>query len=106
MLQCPRRFWLEVFRPELRQDSGLTEMKFRTGNQVGDLARHLFDPKGSGHLIDIKKEGYEQAFFRSQQLLQGKDPIFEAGLTGGGVFAFTDVMLPGKKSASWQMIEV
>lgn len=106
MLQCPRRFWLEVFRPELRQDSGLTEMKFRTGNQVGDLARHLFDPKGIGHLIDIKKEGYEQAFFRSQQLLQGKDPIFEAGLTGGGVFAFADVMLPGKKSASWQMIEV
>lgn len=106
MLQCPRRFWLEVFRPELKHDSDLTEMKFRTGNQVGDLARHLFDPKGSGHLIDIKKEGYEQAFFRSEQLLRGNEPIFEAGLIGGGVFAFADVMLPGKRNASWNMIEV
>lgn len=106
MLQCPRRFWLEVFRPELKHDSGLTEMKFRTGNQVGDLARHIFDPKGTGHLIDVKKEGYEQAFFRSQQLLRGNESIFEAGLIGGGVFAFADVMLPGHKTASWQMIEV
>lgn len=106
MLQCPRRFWLEVFRPDLKHDSQQTELKFRTGNQVGDLARNIFDPKGIGHLIDIKKEGYEQAFFRSQQLLRGADPIFEAGLTGGGVFAFADVMLPGHRAASWNMIEV
>ncbi len=106
MLQCQRRFWLEVYRPDLKQDSRQTELKFRTGNQVGDLARHIFDPKGIGHLIDIKKDGYEQAFFRSQQLLRGVDPIFEAGLTGGGVFAFADVMLPGQRSASWNMIEV
>ena len=106
MLQCPRRFWLEVFRPELRHDTAQTELKFRTGNQVGDLARHIFDPEGIGHLIDIKVEGYEQAFIRSQQLLRGNEPIFEAGVTGGGVFAFADVMLPGQKPASWNMIEV
>lgn len=106
MLQCPRRFWLEVFRPELRQDTAQTELKFRTGNQVGDLARQIFDPEGIGQLIDIKLEGYEQAFIRSQQLLRGNEPIFEAGVTGGGVFAFADVMLPGQKPASWNMIEV
>ena len=106
MLQCPRRFWLEVFRPELRQDTAQTELKFRTGNQVGDLARQIFDPEDIGQLIDIKLEGYEQAFIRSQQLLRGNEPIFEAGVTGGGVFAFADVMLPGQKPASWNMIEV
>jgi hypothetical protein len=106
MLQCPRRFWLEVYKPELRQDSAATEKKFQAGNQVGDIARSIFDPEHKGHLIDIGTEGFANALDRSRDLLQGKEPIFEAGLTGGGILAFADVMLPGTRESSWHMIEV
>ncbi len=106
MLQCPRRFWLEVFRPELKTDSQQTEIKFKTGNEVGDVARAIFDPTRKGVLLDLKQEGYEQAITRSNQLLLGNVPIFEAGMVGGGVLAFADVMLPGHQKASWKMIEV
>jgi hypothetical protein len=106
MLQCQRRFWLELHKPELRADSHQTELKFKTGNQVGDVARQIFDPEGMGHLIDLKKEGFDQALARSAHLLAGEQPIFEAGWTGGGILAFADVMLPATPQRGWHMIEV
>lgn len=106
MLQCPRRFWLELYRPDLKNDTSQTELKFRTGNQVGEIARTLFDPEGTGHLIDLKSEGLDQALAKSKVLLSGDEPIFEAGWTGGGVLAFADVMLPEPRKGGWHMIEV
>ena len=38
--QCPKRLWLEVHRPELRDDSAATQASF----QVGDVARRIYDP--------------------------------------------------------------
>jgi len=106
--QCEKRLWLEVLRPELREDSERAEYRFQVGHQVGDMARDLFDPEHKGVFIDIEKEGFAAAFARSAELLQQNQPIFEAGLCGGGALAFADVMLPlvdcGK--LSWQMIEV
>ncbi len=104
--QCPKRFWLEVFKPELKTDSQQTQVKYNTGHAVGDRARQLFDPDGTGVLIDLQEEGFEQALSRSLQLLQGNRPIFEAGFSGGGVLAFADVMLPASQQPAWHMIEV
>lgn len=106
MLQCQRKFWLELHKPELRADSHQNGLKFKTGNQVGDVARQIFDPEGMGHLIDPKKEGFDQALARSAHLLAGDQPIFEAGWTGGGILAFADVMLPAAPQRGWHMIEV
>ena len=50
--QCPKRLWLEVHSPELREDSSATQASFTVGNQVGDIARKLYDPKSKGTLID------------------------------------------------------
>lgn len=106
--QCEKRLWLEVHRPDLREDSEQAEYRFQVGHQVGDMARTLFDPDGKGALIDIEKEGFAAAFARSAELLKHRLPIFEAGLAGGGALAFADVMLPTEPPAelSWQMIEV
>lgn len=104
--QCPRRFWLELFRPDLKIDSPQTQQVFETGHQVGHIARQIFDPKGTGHLVDLNQLGFAQALSSSKQLLKGNEPIFEAGVTGGGVLAFADVMLPGDRPCSWRMVEV
>ncbi len=106
--QCAKRLWLEVHCPELREDSRATQASFVVGHQVGDIARQLYDPKGRGVLIDPQADGFEEAFRRTQELLQSTRPIFEAGFRAEGALAFADVLLPAKKSGNrcWHMIEV
>ena len=115
--QCAKRLWLEVNRPELREDSASTQASFQVGHQVGDIARQIYDPNGLGVLIDVQSEGFEAAFARTNSLIKNStQPIFEAGFCAAGVLAFADVMLPvcasdlcqGQpyKPPSWRMVEV
>ena len=106
--QCPKRLWLEVHKPGLRDDSA-SELVFRIGNQVGDVARSIYDPEGRGVFLDIQEIGHEQAFARSAVLLAGGEvPVFEAGMVAGGALAYADVMLPDPQDGpvAWRMIEV
>jgi len=106
--QCPKRLWLEVHQPHLRQDSQSTQAIFMTGHKVGEIAQRLYDPQGRGVYIDLRAEGVVPAIERSTTLLQGDVPIFEAGFIGGGAMAFADVMLPVEHEghAAWRMVEV
>lgn len=106
--QCPKRLWLEVKHPELRADSASTTASFAVGNQVGEIARTVYDPADKGVLINPHEEGFETAFARSQTLLKSSTPIFEAGFKAEGALAFADVLLPTKKGArkAWRMVEV
>lgn len=106
--QCPKRLWLELHRPELREDSDATQSSFQIGHQVGEIARRIYDPKGTGALIDVQVEGFARAFERSADLLRDALPIFEAGFSGGGALAFADVLLPAQKEGQdvWHMVEV
>jgi len=106
--QCSKRLWLEVHKPELREDSASTQASFTVGYQVGDIAQQLYDPKGKGVLIDVQKEGFDAAFTRTQTLLGSAQPIFEAGFRTEGALAFADILLPVKKGGktSWRMVEV
>lgn len=106
--QCPKRLWLEVHRPKLREDSAATQASFAVGHRVGDIARRLYDPKGKGVLIDPQADGFDAAFARTQELLLSAQPIFEAGFRAEGALAFADVMLPVRKGGkrAWRMVEV
>ncbi len=106
--QCPKRLWLEVHRPDLREDSAATVASFQVGFQVGDIAQRIYDPEDRGALIDVKREGFSRAFERSAELLNATQPIFEAGFSAGGALAFADVMLPEQKDGKqvWRMVEV
>ena len=107
--QCPKRLWLEVHRPELKETSPETEARFQVGYQVGDIARRIYDPKGQGALIDFKTEGFDGAYARTAELVaNSRQPIFEAGFQVKGAMAFADVLLPVRKSgqALWRMVEV
>lgn len=106
--QCPKRLWLEVHRPDLRETSVATEASFRVGHNVGEVARRIYDPNGSGALVDVQAEGFGPALIRSIELLLASTPIFEAGFSAEGALAFADVMLPVDNGAgrSWRMVEV
>jgi len=106
--QCPKRLWLEVHRPELREDSAATLARFQIGNTVGDLARQIYDFAGKGVLLDAQRDGFDAVFKRSAELLVSTQPIFEAGFAANGALAFADVMLPCKRAGKrvWRMIEV
>lgn len=108
--QCPKRLWLEVHRPEVREDSASTQATFAIGTQVGTVARALYDPKGTGSTIEVSEIGVAQAITRTRELIPKRKPIFEAGFSIGssshGALAFADVMLPMRDGVSWSMVEV
>jgi hypothetical protein len=107
--QCPKRLWLEVHQPALREDSAATQARFQAGYQVGDIARRIYDPEGKGAHIDVETEGFDGAFARTAKLLTDSQwPVFEAGFTANGALAFVDVMLPEFENGQrvWKMVEV
>lgn len=106
--QCPRRLWLEIHRPELRQDSATTLAGFATGHTVGEIARRLYDPEGQGLLIDAQASGFAAAYAQTRAALQGRAPVFEAGFAAAGALAFADIMLPvgDANTPRWRMVEV
>jgi hypothetical protein len=120
--QCPKRLWLEIHRPDLREDNAATKAVFATGHKVGELAQSILDPAGTGHLVDMRALGVEGAIAKTQSLVSATSPqpLFEAGFkadTGGngGALAFADVLLPDVQSRknessesnrAWHMIEV
>ena len=106
--QCPKRLWLEIHRPELRDDSS-SETAFEIGYTVGEVARHVYVPNNDAITIDVATMGHENALATSDQLLTNSDePIFEAGLTIDGALAYADIMLPDRLAGrgAWKMIEI
>lgn len=102
--QCPKRLWLEVHRPELRDDSG-SEMAFAIGNQVGEVARRIYDPRNKGHLLDPHEIGWEESFTLTSGCMEkGEGPLFEAAFRISGALALADVMLADRDG--WRMVEV
>jgi len=107
--QCPKRLWLEIHRPYLKEVSDSSEAAFEVGYEVGDAALSIYDPKGLGSLLDVKSEGVNGAIARTTNLLATtRTPIFEAGFEAAGGRAFADVILPDDKNGepAWRMIEV
>ncbi len=106
--QCPKRLWLEVHHPELRDDSDSTKASFRVGNEVGDIAHQIYDPEGVGVLLNAQRDGYDFTLKRSLALLSSSNPIFEAGFVANGAIAFSDVLLPVQVEGHkmWRMVEV
>ena len=87
-----------MYRLELRYDSG-SEIAFKIGHEVGELARRLFDENGDGNLIEPREMGWPEAYTRTQELLKSSEtPTFEATMRIKGVLALADAMLPDLSS--------
>ena len=107
--QCPRRLWLEIHRPELRNDSPDSLARMRAGREVGLVARQVYDPHGTAAVIDVEADGFCRALTRSAELLaECRMPVFEAGIMANGILVFGDALLPATEGgrAGWKLIEV
>ncbi|XLZ72456.1 DUF2779 domain-containing protein [Massilia sp. SR12] len=104
--QCERRLWLEIHRPELRDDTPGSQANFAAGHLVGDLARRLYDPHGLGHLFDPMREGIAASLAATQARLPERRPLFEAGFAALGALSFADILLPHGAGQGWRMVEV
>lgn len=106
--QCPKRLWLEVHKPELRDDSG-SQAAFTRGHDVGRVSQHIFDPEGVGRNVDPNVIGWDASADQTKAVLQaGQGPVFEGLMQVPGAMALADVLRPDPNFSvlHWQMIEV
>ncbi|HEY7884686.1 MAG TPA: DUF2779 domain-containing protein [Cellvibrionaceae bacterium] len=103
--QCPKRLWLQLHSPQLQVTDAAGSYRMGAGNEVGVLARHLFDVTGQGVLIESPAGDFAAAVTQTQQALAAGQPVFEAVLAPLGIHALADILLP-ETGGGWQMIEV
>lgn len=98
--QCPKRLWLNQFRPELKQDDDVAEARMASGNRLGEVARCLHP---GGVLID--GENLSHAIEATVQVLKGrKRPIYEATFAHKDVLVRADLLLPVR--GGYRLVEV
>ena len=91
-LQCPKLLWFHYnAKKEIPAYDDQTQAIFDQGHEVGELAKKLF-PAG----IDVTwDQPLAQVIRQSNELLQRRKPLFEAGLAFNGSYARADVLDPG-----------
>ena len=101
-LQCPKRLYLEVHRPELAEVSDETERLFSNGYRVGEIARSQWP---GGKLISYTDD-LQAALAETQALLKAepKTVLFESAFQHGGVLVRADVLSPFRGKA--ELVEV
>ena len=98
--QCPKRLWLQTYRPELIQVDPNSAMLMAVGNQVGEIARTLY-PEG----VLIDGNDLTQALAdTARELAEAPHPIFEATLRHEGVLIRADLLLPD--NGGYRLVEV
>jgi hypothetical protein len=98
--QCPKRLWLNQFRPELKQGDPAAEALMASGNQLGEVAREMH-PGG----VMIDGENLTRAIEDTAQALKGrKRPIYEATFAHMEVLVRADLLLPVR--GGYRLVEV
>src|ERR1051326_6720239 len=104
-LQCGKRLWLEVRRPDLVRYDEATRQKFRAGTEVGLWARKLF-PEGVEIEEDFRRPAEAMAHTK-RAVASGATALFEAAAGGGGGFARADILVKaGPDDGRWDLLEV
>jgi hypothetical protein len=101
-LQCGKRLWLAIHRPELEVYSADTRRRFAAGNSVGEVARELY---GSGVLIDGGRN-LSQALRDTEAALAapGDVTLYEATFRHSGVLIRADIL--ERRDGRYRMVEV
>ncbi|HWO99623.1 MAG TPA: hypothetical protein VNL74_03240 [Methylococcus sp.] len=99
-LQCRKRLWLELHRPELAEP-GAAAIGFRHGHGVGEAARSLH-PGG----ILVETDDLAQALAETRRLMveHPAKPLFEAAFEYDGVLIRPDLLVPDR--IGHRMVEV
>lgn len=98
--QCPRRLWLQAYRPQLAEIDPAMQRQFDIGNRVGEIARS-FHPDGV--LIDATERS-QQLADTAAALAGSPRPVFEATFEADGVLVRADLLLPD--AGGYRLVEV
>ena len=101
-LQCPKRLWLEMHRPDLGEIDASQQARFDEGHAVGNIARRLYDPAGAGALISGARGMSAALRDTARAIGQVTTPLFEATFERDGLLVRTDVI----DRAAARLIEV
>lgn len=112
-LQCDRRLWLAVHRPELAVIDAATQAVFDSGNRVGELAREVAAGEwGQGELIDVKEPlGWQGGWRRCREALEqarsrgNRAVLFEAPFIAPDFAVIADIVVCQPDGEIW-LIEV
>ena len=90
-LQCPKRLWLQTFKPDLYKVNLSQTGRINTGSQVGDIARS-FHPKG----VLIESGSLSEDLQDTERLITNKNtrPLFEAAFKAANILVKVDLLLP------------
>lgn len=99
--QCPKRLWLQTFRPELAEEDTGTATRLAMGARVGEVARSLHE---NGQLIEGTST--EEILSRTQQAMKAtpKRPVYEATFSHQQVVVRADLLLPER--GGYRLVEV
>ena len=101
-LQCGKRLWLAIHRPEAEVYTADTQRRFAAGHKVGEVARDLYP---GGTLID-GDGGLSRALRETEEALArpGDVTLYEATFRHRGVLIRSDVL--ERKEGRCRMVEV
>jgi len=106
--QCHRKLWLELRQPELKSDTAKAQSAFKSGRDVGDVARLIYDPEMQGIVIEIRDGGVDAAIRRTSDALHKRRPIFGGGFQAEEAIAFADILLPVEDADgfAWRLVAI
>lgn len=102
-IQCPKRLWLQVNRPELAEVEAIDEAKQAEGNAIGDLAMGWFGPFTE---VELTPDDFGKMVERTRELIEGGcENICEATFSVDGLFCSVDI-LHRLGNGAWEVAEV
>lgn len=102
--KCLKKIWLFNFRKDLiKEPSTFQESLITHGNEVGELARHLYP---EGVLIEEDHHDIDKAIIRTQmEIKNGTEVLFEAAFLAENVVVRVDILVRNADD-SFDLIEV
>jgi hypothetical protein len=102
-LQCPKRLYLEIHQPALREDSAQTEALFAMGHRVGEIAQELVP---NGVMISMENWDIKGTLKETRLLLAAPDPppLFEATFSHNNILVRADILFP--ENGGYRLVEV
>lgn len=89
--QCHKRLWLEIHRPDLKEETADMQQRFDAGNRVGEAAR---GPWPNGVLIGGDHKNLDAALRETQTQLAAHETValFESTFSANGVLVRNDIL--------------
>ena len=105
---CPKGAWIRKYHPEAVPQDENKLARFRTGDEVGDLARGLFGPYKN--VTVLKEDGSpdlpQMIEKTASEMRQGTDVICEAAFSFEGLYCAVDLLRRDGQKGGWEIYEV